>query len=374
MTAPSQDGPGGQMGSERSSGGVSVRRVEADPLYWEALKVKHPKRPEYPVGVQAVAGYYKTRYPDQDSGWKPVSIIEIRHEDEEGRLVADEKFEAFVAGARVPTARVWPYCGRYPITKQDYDQFMAQYLTADMSREPMEDSKPAPQLPIQLYWSAERAHIATALIAAQAAIPTIQKGHTATVEMKAGGTYEYEYADIADLMDGGVRKAVADAGLAIVHQPVIVPGRLTVYTTLIHGASGEWCMGEIAAQVTEAKPQTIGSLITYYKRYLLIGLLNIAIAEDDDDGAEGEDSKDKEITTGKRLREDEKAQEANQFANLLAGQIDKTNTVKFLTDMLADPKTAKRLERLKENYPEAYQIVERAKARRMEKLQPQAAE
>ena len=350
------------------------RRVESSPEYEAALQ----GRISYPVGAVACAGFYKIRHPDKNSGWKPVCIVMTQAVNEDGHPAGDEKYEAFVSGARVPTARVWPYCGRYPITKQDYDEFMAQYLTADMSREPMEDSKPAAaQPPILLYWSPERANIATALIAAQKAIPTIQKGHTAKVETKdASKSYEYDYADIADLMDGGVRAAVADAGLAIVHQPVIVPGRLTVYTSLIHGPSGEWCMGEIAAAVSDARPQTIGSLITYYKRYLLIGLLNIAITDDDDDGAEGVDKADETITTAPKpsLRDDERAQKMNEFANGLASQIDKVKTPKYLDDLLKDPKTAARLASLKVEYPEAHAIVERAKNRKLDQFNPLAAE
>jgi hypothetical protein len=43
--------------------------------------------------------------------------------------------------------------------------------------------------------------LAGALARVQANLPTIEKSKTATVTMKAGGTYSYKYADLADAVE-----------------------------------------------------------------------------------------------------------------------------------------------------------------------------
>lgn len=338
------------------------RLIEQCDDWQQALSLREP-RSGYTsfryVGDHARPGYWRVKYPDAKASHKPVHIIARLPEDENGDPVGDEKFECFVAGAKVPLPRVWPYCGKSPISRAEYDEMMAPNITADLSRIPMEQpAPPRPEPTIMSYWSEGRAHIASAMIKAQEAIPTIQKGHTAKVESKKGAeaSYEYDYADIADLMDGGVRKAVAEAGLAVVHQPVIVPGKLSVYTTLVHGGSGEWCMGEITLAVSDARPQTIGSILTYFKRYNLLGLLNIAIADDDDDGGKGEDNAEKTVTTGQRA-EVTPEEAALRFARKLAKQMDAATAFVQIRKLMDEPENHARIKKIAEQYPEAHKVI-----------------
>jgi len=57
-------------------------------------------------------------------------------------------------------------------------------------------------------------------------------------------------------------------------------------TTLLAHSSGEWMESDLtlpADQENKFNAQTVGSAITYTRRYALLGMLNVS-AEDDDDG------------------------------------------------------------------------------------------
>jgi hypothetical protein len=81
---------------------------------------------------------------------------------------------------------------------------------------------------------------------------------------------------------------------------------IKVVSRVIH-ESGEWIEGEVSASLKDANPQTIGSAISYLRRYSLISLFGIA-SEDDDDGNAATDNTPKEIKqdpvdTGKQQKQ-----------------------------------------------------------------------
>lgn len=121
--------------------------------------------------------------------------------------------------------------------------------------------------------------LALALASAQGKFPAIKKSHVVKVEIKTGGSYEYNYADLADVL-AAVRPILSAEGLAIL-QPIVWHSEPLLITLLVH-ASGEWI--ESVYRLGEYdKPQEMGSAITYARRYALTSMLGIA-AEDDDDG------------------------------------------------------------------------------------------
>ena len=114
-----------------------------------------------------------------------------------------------------------------------------------------------------------------ALIKAQRAFPAIEKKRTAK-----GEKFSYKYADINDLI-ALTRKALADNGLAISQQiDDIQPPALV--TELLHEGGGR-LTSRMPIQLS-GKPQEVGSLLTYYRRYTLSALLGVS-SEADDDGA-----------------------------------------------------------------------------------------
>ena len=105
-------------------------------------------------------------------------------------------------------------------------------------------------------------------------------------ENKAGKyfSYEYAYADLGDVV-ADVGPLLAKYGLAFHCAPTINPAdrrEMVLLWSLLHESgeekSGEWPLGPV-----NQKPQSLGSAITYGRRYCFTAATNIVL-EDDDDG------------------------------------------------------------------------------------------
>lgn len=123
--------------------------------------------------------------------------------------------------------------------------------------------------------------LAAALIEFQHQVPVIAKGRTAKIPTKAGGSYSYRYADLADTWEA-VRKPLYDAGLAVTQ--TLAGGRdgwMTITTKVWHLAGGT-DESTVDIETRGRTPQEVGSLITYYKRYTLSAALGISTDEDTD--------------------------------------------------------------------------------------------
>ncbi len=117
--------------------------------------------------------------------------------------------------------------------------------------------------------------------------------------------FHASYADLASCWDA-CRKPLSDNGLAIIQRPEIVDGKLRLSTILAH-SSGEWISGEYPIepmrQVKEkgwepsGDPQSMGSAVTYARRYSLSAM--VGIASEDDDGNAATGKKDEKGTTPK---------------------------------------------------------------------------
>lgn len=129
----------------------------------------------------------------------------------------------------------------------------------------------------------EHKNLAAALAAFQAEMPTIHKGKTAKVPTKAGGSYSYSYADLADMAQQ-IHPLLASHGLAFASMPRVIEGSGGQYelaARLMHAASGESIEG--ALPIRGGTFQEWGSALTYCRRYLL-GCLTGVVTDDDDDG------------------------------------------------------------------------------------------
>jgi hypothetical protein len=125
--------------------------------------------------------------------------------------------------------------------------------------------------------------LATALALVQSRLPDVAKSKTATVQTKAGGTYKYDYADLAEVTRH-ILPLLGDAGLAWITKPTLTPeGKFVLAYKLLH-ISGQ--SEEGAYPLPQAgSPQEIGSAITYARRYTLCSVTGVAPEQDDDDGA-----------------------------------------------------------------------------------------
>jgi len=116
--------------------------------------------------------------------------------------------------------------------------------------------------------------LATALAKAQGKFPSVKKDSAVNT-----GKYGYSYADLASYLDA-IREPLSANGLAIIQAPYYADNAVTVTTMLTH-ASGQWVQSDLSMVVTDSRPQTLGGIITYCRRYALAAMLNLA-AEDDD--------------------------------------------------------------------------------------------
>jgi hypothetical protein len=96
--------------------------------------------------------------------------------------------------------------------------------------------------------------------------------------------YRSRYADFTSCMDA-CREPLSTNGLAIIQTPQIVNEKLTLVTILAH-SSGQWMKAEFPISAKTENMQSLGSAMTYAKRYSLCGMVGIVADEEGDDDAE----------------------------------------------------------------------------------------
>lgn len=115
------------------------------------------------------------------------------------------------------------------------------------------------------------------------------------------------YATLASVMDAA--KPLAKHGVAVSQAAEVIDGRVIISTILMH-SSGEWISESISLKPRQDDPQSVGSAITYGRRYLLAALAGIA-ADEDDDGNAATDPRKVQKPTPKPAARPEPKIEAN---------------------------------------------------------------
>ena len=104
----------------------------------------------------------------------------------------------------------------------------------------------------------------------------------------SAGSIKYNYATLETVIDV-VRPILAKNGLSFVQSMKTTVESMEIMTLLMH-SSGEWIeCGGVTFKVNDHKPQNLGSLMTYGKRYGLMAALGVA-TEEDDDGAQAQEA------------------------------------------------------------------------------------
>jgi hypothetical protein len=103
--------------------------------------------------------------------------------------------------------------------------------------------------------------------------------------------FKSRYADLAGVWES-VRGPLAANDLAFVQLPTTEGSRVSVTGILLH-KSGESIESTISGSAKDAMPQSIGSCITYLRRYQMSAMLGIAAEDDDGAAASGTTSKEK---------------------------------------------------------------------------------
>lgn len=130
----------------------------------------------------------------------------------------------------------------------------------------------------------DEATIWSALCAAQAEFPTIEKGKQGKITgtSKAGKFYEYtyKYADLADILKT-ILPILSKHNLALVQSTQVDNGVMLLDTKVIH-SSGEKidCIYPVCS--VSGEHQKMGAALTYARRYALSSLLSISVDEDVD--------------------------------------------------------------------------------------------
>jgi hypothetical protein len=137
--------------------------------------------------------------------------------------------------------------------------------------------------PAGLEITGDTAALFAALSAAQAEFGELRRTATAKIQTKAGGSYEFSYAPLDELLDA-VLPALGKHGLWL-GQPVSGGGDGYQLRTIIAHKSGAALTSTMRLPRSE-DIKALGSTITYLRRYSLQALLGLA-AEEDDDGSAG---------------------------------------------------------------------------------------
>lgn len=124
--------------------------------------------------------------------------------------------------------------------------------------------------------SAEIKNIVAALCKFQATCPEAQK-------TQDNPHFKSKYAGHSDVMKA-VKIPLAENGLSISQRPCLLDTTLNVTTYLFH-TSGEWLSCVTSCKPKDLSAQTVGSALTYLRRYGINAILNIATGEDDDGNA-----------------------------------------------------------------------------------------
>lgn len=97
------------------------------------------------------------------------------------------------------------------------------------------------------------------------------------IRTKTGGEYKFKYADLSECKRAA-KQPLADNELSVCQ---LIEDDYSIRTILLH-SSGQWISSKVRMPSNTADAQSIGSAITYAKRYAFCAILGI-VADDDED-------------------------------------------------------------------------------------------
>lgn len=93
--------------------------------------------------------------------------------------------------------------------------------------------------------------------------------------------FKSKYADLSSVWSA-CREALTKHGLSVIQTTDMKDGQMILITTLLHG-SGQWIRSSLPILSQKQDAQSIGSAITYMRRYSLAAMVGVT-CDDDDDG------------------------------------------------------------------------------------------
>ena len=79
------------------------------------------------------------------------------------------------------------------------------------------------------------------------------------------------------------RAPLSRNGLSVIQSPMVMESGAVMITSVLAHNSGQWFENELTLMPRDASPQSVGSAITYGRRYSLMALVGIAPSDDDKD-------------------------------------------------------------------------------------------
>lgn len=95
--------------------------------------------------------------------------------------------------------------------------------------------------------------------------------------------FKSKYADMAILVKAS-RPALVKNGLCVIQQIVPKDGNKNALRTTLGHSSGQWIASRVVIAPIKPDIQSMGSYITYLKRYCYAALVGIVTGDEDDDG------------------------------------------------------------------------------------------
>ncbi|MCR4331804.1 MAG: ERF family protein [Sulfuricaulis sp.] len=134
--------------------------------------------------------------------------------------------------------------------------------------------------------------LATALAAAQAELRHAPK-------TSENPFFRSHYADLASVWDV-CRPVLGKHGLSVVQLPGTSENGVSITTMMLH-KSGQWIADTLTIPMEKSTPQSMGSAITYGRRYALSAVVGIASEDDDGNDAERHGNNGKQNTTPPKM-------------------------------------------------------------------------
>ena len=159
-------------------------------------------------------------------------------------------------------------------------------------------------LPMEQTHSEQLGELFSALAKAQGKIENALKD-------KANPFFKSRYADLASVWDA-CREPLSQNGLAVIQTVEGSKDAMFLITCLGH-ASGQWMKSKLPLFVMKQDPQSVGSAITYGRRYALSAIVGICPDEDDD----GEKAMGRKGTPDKEEKKIDPKVEADKLKILL---------------------------------------------------------
>jgi hypothetical protein len=158
--------------------------------------------------------------------------------------------------------------------------------------------------------------------------------------------FKSRYSDLTSVW-ASCRKPLAENGLAVFQTCCSDTPDIVVVETMLSHISGEWVRGRLTMKPAKNDPQSIGSCITYGRRYSLAAM--VGIAPEDDDGNVASGREEQKPVTKPPVREEQKPatkppvkdntisrnKEALRMMMVKAGITDKAEQLKFYSFVMS---------------------------------------